>query len=30
VLYYFANSFISIVQQRHINKVIEREGKKKN
>lgn len=29
VLYYFANSLISIVQQRHINRVIERESKKK-
>ena len=28
VLYYFANSLVSIVQQRYINKLIERESKK--
>ena len=30
VLYYFANSIISIAQQRYINKLIERESKPKN
>ena len=30
VLYYFANSIISIAQQRYINKLIERESKKNN